>query len=203
MSGNTAKNKAYYRCTATRPDYATPSVPGHPPSYMVREERILAAVDAWLDTLTHSDHIDSTVAAILAADRSEETEPAEVVRARRRRERLEIELDRMLAAIRAGMDPELAASQTRKIQADIAAAESVIGKWERSHTRQRPLSESEVREALTQAGGLVFMLANADRAERAALYRALGLTLRYEKQAPTGQEHIHARLELCRGGGGI
>jgi hypothetical protein len=94
----------------------------------------------------------------------------------------------MLAAIRAGMDPELAASQTPKIQADIAAAESVIGKWERSHTRQRPLSESEVREALTQAGGLVLMLANADRAERAALYRALGLTLRYEKQAPTGQE---------------
>jgi hypothetical protein len=56
MSGNTAKNKAYYRCSATRPDYATPSVPGHPPSYMVREERILAAVHAWLDTLTHSDH---------------------------------------------------------------------------------------------------------------------------------------------------
>jgi hypothetical protein len=34
MSGNTAKNKPYYRCSATRPDYATPSVPGHPPTYM-------------------------------------------------------------------------------------------------------------------------------------------------------------------------
>jgi hypothetical protein len=39
----------------------------------------------------------------------------------------------MLAAIRAGMDPELAASQTRKIQADIAAAESVIEKGAVAH----------------------------------------------------------------------
>ena len=38
---------------------------------------------------------------------------------------------------------------------------------------------------------------------RAALYRALRLSLRYEKQAPTGQERVHVRLELCRGGGRI
>ena len=94
MSGNTAKKKAYYRCVATRPDYAVPSVPGHPPTYMVREERILAAVDAWLDTLTDHDHIDATVAAILAADRSLQAEPAEVVGAQRNRKRLELELDR-------------------------------------------------------------------------------------------------------------
>src|SRR5205085_2543217 len=35
MFGATGKNKPYYRCTATRPDYATPSVPGHPPTYSV------------------------------------------------------------------------------------------------------------------------------------------------------------------------
>ncbi len=203
MSGNTAKNKAYYRCVATRSDYAVPSVPGHPPTYMVREERILAAVDAWLDTLTDHDHIDATVAAILAADRSLQTEPAEVVGSRRSRERLEVELDRMLAAVRAGMDPVLAAGQTRKIQSDIAAAQSVIEQWERSQTNAVPLKEWEVRDTLTQAGGLVLMLARSDRAERAELYRALGVRLRYEKQAPTGQERVHARLELCRGGGRI
>ena len=55
----------------------------------------------------------------------------------------------------------------------------------------------------TERWWLVVMLARADRADRAALYRALGLSLRYEKQAPTGQERVHVRLELCRGGGRI
>jgi hypothetical protein len=58
-----------------------------------------------------------------------------------------------------------------------------------------------VRAVLTEARGLVKLLDAADRIERAALYRALGLSLRYEKEAPTGRELIRARLELCRGGG--
>lgn len=198
MFGNTAKSKAYYRCSATRPDYATPSVLGHPPAYMVREERILAAVDAWLGALTAPEQINATIAAILAADRAGDTEPAEVARARRLWQRRELELERMLAAIRAGMDPVLAASQTRKIQAEIAQARSVIEQWGRSHRRATPLEQCEVRGALSQAGGLVAMLATADRADRAALYRTLGLSLRYEKETPTGQERVHARLELCR-----
>ncbi|HEX7276385.1 MAG TPA: hypothetical protein VF244_03345 [Acidimicrobiales bacterium] len=82
-------------------------------------------------------------------------------------------------------------------------ARSTIHQWERSHTTTAPLSEREVRDALTAAGGLVAILAGADRTERAALYRALGLTLRYEKQAPTGAERVHVRLELCGGGGSV
>ena len=109
----------------------------------------------------------------------------------------------MLAAIRAGMDPQLAATETRKIQADIAAAEAVVERWERSAARPRPLTQAEVRDAIDQADGLVGLLDAADRAERASLYRALGLTLRYEKEAPTGVERVHARLELCGCGGGI
>lgn len=46
------------------------------------------------------------------------------------------------------------------------------------------------------AGGLVAILASAHRTERAALYRALGLSPRYEKEAPTGEERVHLRLEL-------
>ena len=203
MSGNTAKNKAYYRCSATRPDYAKPSVPDHPPTYMVREERLVAAVDGWLDTLTHPEHIDATVAAVIAADRSVDAEPAEVTQARRRRERLELELKRMLAAIRAGMDPTLAAKQTRQIQTDIASARYVVEEWAASHQPAGPLDPSAVRDALAQAGGLVVMLLKADRVDKAALYRELGLTLRYEKQAATGEERVLARLQLWRGGGGI
>ena len=78
MSGNTAKNKSYYRCSATRPDYATPAVSGHPPSYLVREERIVDAVDGWLGTLTDPDHVDATVEALLAGDERSDAEPPDV-----------------------------------------------------------------------------------------------------------------------------
>lgn len=203
MSGNTAKNKPYYRCSATRPDYATPSVPGHPPTYMVREERILAAVDKWLRFLTDPDHLDATVAAIQTADEKADTEPADVTQARNREHRLAVELDRMLAAVRAGMDPTLAAGQTRKIQTDIMAARSIIERWGRSHERPTQLTEADLRAVLTETRGLVKLLGEADRIERAALYRALGLSIRYEKEAPTGRELVRAQLELCGGGGGI
>lgn len=203
MFGATAKNKPYYRCSATKTDYATPSVEGHPPTYAVREERILAAVDGWLDTLTHANYLDATVAAVLAADAQANVEPVEVTQARRRQRQLNVELDRILAAIRAGMDPALAATETRKIQSDLAGAASVIELWERSNERPIRLTEDDVRAVLAQTGSMVDLLRRADRAERAALYRALGLNLRYEKEAATGVERVHARLQLKRSGGRI
>ena len=203
MFGNTAKGKAYYRCAATRPDYATPSVPGHPPTYTVREERVLAALDYWLGTLTEPDRIDATVAAVVHADKATGAEPAAITQAHQRERRLEVELERVLAALRAGMDPALAAGQTRKIQADIVATRSVIDEWEKSRERPTALAEADVRAALTEAGGLITLLWEADRTERASLYGALGLSLRYEKEAPTGREVVRARLELSRGGGWI
>lgn len=203
MFGATAKNKPYYRCTATRPDYAAPSVEGHPPTYAVREERILTAVDSWLSELVDDEHLDATVAAILAADEPTQGEPAAVTQARRRQQKLSKELDRLLAAIRAGMDPELAVPETKKIQAELAQLAAVIENSAGSTDRPAPLTETEVRAALTEAGGLIRLLDTAGRTDRAEMYRALGLSLRYEKTAATGQERVHARLQLKRSGGRI
>lgn len=71
-------------------------------------------------------------------------EPLEVTRARHQESRLAVELNRVIAAIRAGMDPVLAAGQTREIQTGIATATSVVERWERSHERVVPLSEADV-----------------------------------------------------------
>ena len=203
MFGATMKGKPYYRCTATRPDYATPSVPGHPPTYAVREERILAVVDHWLGTLADPDHIDATIQSILEADNRAEAEPAEVTQARQSRRRLEIELDRLIAAIRAGMDPKLAAPQTREVQARIEVAHSTIQRWGRSNQRIAPLIEADVRIILADAADLTRLLQTGDRIDRARVYQQLGLSLRYEKIAATGRELVRARSQLCRGGGWI
>ena len=47
---------------------------------------------------------------------------------RGRQRRLNTELDRTLTAIRAGMDRQLAAAETRKIQAELAAANDTVRK---------------------------------------------------------------------------
>lgn len=203
MFGATMKGKPYYRCIATRPDYAVPSVPGHPPTYAVREERILNVVDEWLGTLADKNHIDETLASILAAEMNNDAEPPDVTQARLHERRLGEELNRVIAAIRAGMDPALAAGQTREIQAGIATAKSVIERWERSHERIAPLTEADVRVVLGQAADLSRLLQTGDRVERAGVYRELGISLKYEKEAATGRELVRARSQLCRGGGRI
>ena len=203
MYGITMKGKPYYRCSATRADYAVPSVPGHPPTYAVREERVVEAVDAWLGQLTDPANLDATVASIADADDNAETEPSEVTQARHQLRRLEVELDRLVAAIRAGMDPTLAAGATRQVQAEMHKAESIMAEWEGSQARVAPLDDRQIRAAIAEAGGLVGLLADADRADRAALYQALCIQLRYEKERPTGRELVHVRSTLRSGGGRI
>jgi site-specific DNA recombinase len=185
MFGATMKGKPYYRCGATRPDYAAPSVPGHPPTSSVREERILVVVDKWLGRLTDSCHLDTTLASILDADTKADAEPSEVARARQQHHRLQVEMDRVFAAIRAGVDPTVAAAQTREIQSGIATASAAIERWERSQQRTAPLTEADVRAVLTEAEDLVRLLRDANRVERAGIYRELGLSLKYEKEAAT------------------
>jgi len=196
MHGATLKNKPYYRCNTQRPDYADTS---HPRTTAVREERILRAIDAWLNHLTDATHRDATIAAVLAADAQQAPEPAEVQAARRALRDLPVELDRVLAAIRAGMDPTLAAATTKQIQRDLAAAEGVLAASEHEHTALRPLTADQVAAALDHAGDLAHLLETAEREPRARLYRTLGLELLLDPV----EDQVEARLQLCGGGGGI
>src|SRR5579875_3830099 len=66
----------------------------------------------------------------------------------------------------AGMDPQLAAGETRKVQADLALEAARIAQWERGAQRAKPLTEPQVREAIGVARGLVGLLDRSDRADR-------------------------------------
>jgi hypothetical protein len=143
---------------------------------------------------------------IAIADESAKTEPSEITQARHQLRRLDVELDRLLAAIRAGMDPVLAAGATRQVQAEMHKAESIVAEWEGSQARVAPLDERQIKAVIAEAGGLVGLLADADRADRAdraALYQALCIQLRYEKERPTGRELVHVRSTLGSCGGPI
>ena len=157
-------------------------------------------LDEWLGQLTDFEHRETTIAAVLAADTAHAPEPPEVQAARRARWDLPVELDRVLAAIRAGMDPDLAVITTKQIQRDLAAAEATVTAWEHQHDDPAPLTADEIREALDHAGDLAAMPSEA-RETRARLYQALDLELLLD---PVGDSPtLDVRLQLCGGGGRI
>lgn len=111
------------------------------------------------------------------------------------------ELDRVLAAIRAGMDPDLAVATTKQIQRELTAANTTVTAWERNHDTPSPLTAEEISEALHHAGNLAAMLSEAKRETRARLYQALDLELNLD---PVGEPPtLDVRLQLCGGGGRI
>jgi hypothetical protein len=132
----------------------------------------------------------------VTADKSTGGEPGEVIKARDDRHRLQAELDRIITAIRAGMDAKLAVAQTRELQTRIETAAATIERWERSAERGPSLTESQVRDVLAESADLVGLLHSGDRVERGHVYRSLNLSLRYEKEAATGRELVRAQSQL-------
>jgi site-specific DNA recombinase len=198
LHGATLKGNPYYRCNRVRPDYADT---GHPRTTAIREDRIVSVLDDWLDQLTDVEHRETTIAAVLAADATQAPEPPEVQAARRALRDLPVELDRVLAAIRAGMDPNLAVITTKQIQRDLAAAEATITAWEHQHDAPAPLTAEQIREVLDHARSLAAMLSEAGRETRARLYQALDLELLLDPVGNTPT--LDVRLQLCGSGGGI
>ena len=199
MHGATMKGKAYYRCNRQRHDYAET---GHPRSTAIREELILTALDTRLNQLTDAEHRASTLAAVIGAEANPEPDTPEVRAAKRAVRQLPVELDRVLAAVRAGMDPALAAVTTKQIQRELSAAHSALAAWNAAAgDTPRPPSPEELTAALDQAGNIAALLSAAERETRARLYQALDLDLHLD---PVGDPPtLEARLQLCGGGGRI
>lgn len=116
-------------------------------------------------------------------------------------EALADELERLVAALRAGMDPELAVTATRDVQRKPAAAKHTVDEWLSEGTALASLDETEIAAALTRVGGFAALLETATREDRADLYTALGICVEH---VVTGEaESARVSLELISGGGPI
>ncbi len=186
-----------YRCIY-RQDY--PGDRLHPTTLFVAQHRVLTVVDEWLARLFDPAGIDETVEAILAADHGQRQEPPEVLRARRDAADAQSRIERWMAAIDKGLDPEDAVKRIATAKADLRVAQALIDSHGSSAIA--PLDPVVLRSLLAHAGGLASLLAEADHMSRRNVYEAAGLALRYARKEEGEVIHAGLRVGFSRVGGG-
>lgn len=97
-------------------------------------------------------------------------------------------LARYRTALEAGTDPQLVATWTAEVQA--AKAQAMASS--RKATSRRRMTKQEIRDLVTALGNIRAVLADAEPADKAEVYRQLGLKLTYDP----GKRTVGAEIAL-------
>ncbi len=189
LQGNLVRGHAFYRCKLSR-DYPVP-INGHPQSLAVREDRLLPHVDAWLCGLFAPELVEATAAQVVEADAEGHREDPPVVRARAALAECERKQAKHLDGLEAGIPAEVIASRIAATQREKDAAEAVLAT---APPPPEPLTFAEVVQTLSALHNLPELLETIEQADRAALYQALGLTVRYRRTGSTEEVKLTSTL---------
>jgi len=192
MQGSWNNGKPHYRCTFLKNKMS------HPTSVYLREELLLAQLDAWLSRKLDPVAFTSAVRAY------EATRPGELQPDQSAQQEIadcDAKLRQHRAALEAGADPVLITSWMKETQALRALAEARLKK----PAARRRMTEEEITGLVTEMGAIVRALEDADPADKAEIYQRLGLTLTYHPQQKGGgsgspTEFDHVRRRVSEGG---
>lgn len=168
----------------------------------MREDRLLPHVDGWLSEIYAPERIAATAREVVVADSSRNREDPAITRARVTVVECDRKLAKHLDGLEAGIPADVIASRIATTQREKAAAETVLALSPRA---PQALTFDEVVETLTMLHNLPELLEVIEQADRAALYQALGLTVRYRRVGTVEQVKLTSTLvgvELERVGGG-
>lgn len=174
MQAETVHASAYYRCRASDLAPGSPQLEQHPRSINLREDHITASVDAWLATLFAPENLDRTVSTLLTASNDDGNDARRAI-LRGKVQQAQTKINRHLAAIEAGVDPQLVVAALNAAQADKAAAEVEADNL----PKIAKLTETEIRKLIESFGDIRFVLANGSPTHKQELYEALMLEVRY------------------------
>jgi site-specific DNA recombinase len=160
------------RCTFLN-QYAAKNKISHPTSVYLREELLLAEVDAWL-----SRKLDPVAfsAAVREYEATRPDEPKPDESAQQEIAECEAKLRQHRAALEAGADPVLVTSWMKETQARRALAEARLSK---PAAQRRRMTQEEITALVAEIGEIMQALRDADPADKAEVYSRLGLTLTY------------------------
>ncbi len=181
MQGNWAHGEACYRCRFPN-EYALANKIDHPLNVCLREADLFDPVDAWLAQAFAPAYVEHSLTAM------EEAQPKgdiEAVALRRTLAECDRKLARHRAALEAGADPALVAAWSREVQAQRVVAEAKLAQLGTEPRNGRRMTRHEIRALVDALGGLLSVLRSADPADKAEVYRQLGLRLTYDHETQT------------------
>ncbi|MFE9958991.1 hypothetical protein [Micromonospora sp. NPDC005299] len=112
-------------------------------------------------------------------------------------------LERYRAALDAGADPTVVTGWITQTQAECARAEADL--HTQSGTGPRRMSRTEISNLVRALGDIAGVLRDADSADKAEVYRQLGLRLTYEAETQTVRASVdlsaHRGVMVCVRGG--
>ena len=196
MEGAKRSHAVFYRCAARTLVPGARELLDHPPTVYLREDRLAAEVNRWIDGLFNPRNLESTVAAMVGAQ--DGPDPAEVAEAayRRRIGAAEAEMARLQRALEAGWDPERLTSQYNAAVAEKRAAQAGMDAIEVTER----LTTSEVREMVVEFGDVGKALKRADRGDLADLYKALDLTVTFDHREKMAEVFMNPTTRVVKVG---
>jgi len=177
MIGSFNNDRNNYRCTYAA-EYADANRIAHPRSVYVREDHILEQLDPWLARAFSPSQLTATVHAMAEAQHDDADQQA-IKAARETLATRATRLDRYRAALDSSADPTVASRWIADVQAEQVTAEAKL----RRLSGRQTMSPDEIRHIVETLGNITAVLRDADPADKALIYRELGLNLTYRPTA--------------------
>lgn len=176
MQGNWNNGKAHYRCSL-RSDYAVGDRVEHPRTVYVREEQIIEPLDRWLAMIFGPGRLESTLEGMAAVDADPQVD-ARRAAARATLKHCDERLTKYRAALDSGVDPSVVGTWIAEVQTERRNAEAILT----AATKAQRLSKNQIKDLVTQLGGIMRTLAGAAPEDRTEVYRQLNLRLTYQPE---------------------
>ncbi|MFG2845148.1 recombinase family protein [Kitasatospora sp. NPDC048296] len=176
MQGQHSREDAYYRCRFPT-EYGLANHVQHPRNVYLRGSWIIAPLDRWIGTVFAPHRLSATIEAMANAAPGDSCR--DLALAERAREEITdcaAKLATHRAALEAGADPKIVAGWMAETQARQAAAD---------RARTAPFTDAqptidEIAALVRQCSQLAGLVADAEPAEKSAVYRSLGIHLTYD-----------------------
>ncbi|MEU5914667.1 hypothetical protein [Micromonospora sp. NPDC047527] len=168
----------------------------------LREDALTDPLDTWLATAFAPERIEQTITAMADAQPSNH-QPATATAAQTIITECDAKLERYRAALDAGADPTVVTGWIAQTQAERARAEADL--HANTGTTSRRMSRAEITTLVTALGDIAAVLRDADPADKAEVYRQLGLRLNYQTETQTVRAEVdlsaHRGAMVCVRGG--
>ncbi|GAA1798447.1 hypothetical protein GCM10009835_15790 [Planosporangium flavigriseum] len=190
MQGQYSHGVAYYRCRFPQ-EYALANRLDHPRNVYIREDAVIEPLDAWLAGLFAPHERDRTIAALADVSMPDIPNPA-LNQAQAMIAECDAKLERYRSALEAGADPSVVAAWIAQAQADRARAHADAARYaagSRSDTRR--MSREGITAIVNEIADAIAVLREADPADKAKLYRQLGVRLTYHPETQTVSVQAH------------